>query len=238
MSNSAKGFKTETIKKVVANLSATEKAYRKVLEKGEEIKLVISSGNSKIGKCMNVSLSPIVTCGNCKECKSFCYDVKACLQYTNVVNARAKNTALFRYDRINFFEQLWAKMSRKKVNKFLRFHVSGEIVDIDHLELIIETAKKFPDFKIWTYTKMYWIVNQYIKEHGGNKSCIPSNLTIMYSKWKGLPLYNPYDMPVFRCVYPEEGTPTGCMKCPGNCDVCKGKNIGCVNGMSVYTFLH
>ena len=236
--NVTKGFKPETVKKIVGKLNESIKLYNKYLEDGEKIKLVISSGNSKIGRCLNVSLAPIITCGNCKECKCFCYDVKACLQYKNVVAARAKNTALFRYDRKNFFDQLWQRMEHKKTNKFLRFHVSGEIVDINHIEYIIETAKRFPDFTIWTYTKMYWLVNEYIRQHGNNKNCIPTNLTIMFSEWKGLPMDNPYNMPVFRCVYPEEKAPKGCMKCPGNCDKCKSKNIGCVNGCSVYTYLH
>lgn len=233
-----KGFKTETVKKIVNKLNYSVKLYREYLEKGEEVKIVISSGNSKIGKCMNVSLAPIITCGNCKECKCFCYDVKACLQYTNVVNARAKNTALFRYDRENFFNQLWQKMSRKKTNKYLRFHVSGEIVDVNHLEYMIETAKRFPDFTIWTYTKMYHVVNEYIRMHGENKSCIPSNFTIMFSEWKGLPIVNPYNMPVFRCVYPEEKKPENCFRCPGNCDFCKANKCGCVCGMSSYVDLH
>ncbi len=236
--NNAKGFKPETVKKIVKKLNYSVKLYTEYMEKGEQIRLVISNGNSKIGKCMNVSLAPIITCGNCKECKCFCYDVKACLQYTNVVNARAKNTALFRYDRENFFKQLWSRMERKRTNKFLRFHVSGEIVDINHLELMIETAKRFPDFVIWTYTKMYWIVNEYIKNHGGNKNCIPSNFTIMFSEWKGLLIDNPYEMPVFRCVYPEEKKPENCFKCPGNCDICKHGKCGCVNGMSCYVELH
>jgi hypothetical protein len=236
--NKAKGFKRETIKKIVKALVALVALYRAILEKGGFVGLVISNGNSKIGRCMNVSLAPIVTCGNCKECKCFCYDVKACLQYENVRKARAKNTALFQYSREEFFNQLWAKMARKKTNKFLRFHVSGEIVDINHFEYMIKTAEMFPDFKIWTYTKMYWIVNQYIREHGGNKNCIPSNFSVMFSEWKGLPIDNPYNMPVFRCIYPEEQAPSNCMECPGNCDICKNSGIGCIASQSVFAHLH
>ena len=238
MKNQAKGFKPETVKNIVTKLNAKNREYKKDLENGKDIKLVISSGNSKIGKCMNVSLAPIITCGNCKECKCFCYDVKACLQYTNVLNARTKNTALFRYNRQEFFRQLWERMSRKKTNKYLRFHVSGEIVDLEHFALMVETAKRFPDFIIWTYTKMYWIVNEYIRQNGGTKDCIPANFTVMFSEWNGLPIDNPYEMPVFRCVYPEEKKPNNCMKCPGNCDTCKENKIGCPYGMSSYVELH
>ena len=235
--NVSKGFKPETVQKIVSELQKLIAFFMEFLKNGGFIKLVISMGNSKIGKCMNVSLAPVITCKNCGKCKNFCYDIKACLQYLNVRIARAKNTALFLYDRENFFNQLWDRMSKRKKNKFLRFHVSGEIMDINHLEYMIKTAKRFPDFVIWTYTKMYWIVNEYIRIHGGNKNCIPENFSIMYSEWKGLPIDNPYNMPVFRCVYPEEEKPD-CMKCPGNCDICKANNIGCVAAQSVYADLH
>ena len=238
MASKAKGFKIETIRKITKDLNNRISGYYGNLENGKHIDLVISNGNSKIGKCMNVSLAPIVTCKNCKQCKYFCYDVKACLQYYNVRNARAKNTALFRFSRQEFFNQLWQKMEHKKTNKYLRFHVSGEIIDINHFEYMIETAKRFPDFTIWTYTKMYHIINEYIRKNGGNKNCIPSNFSVMFSEWKGLPIVNPYNMPVFRCVYPEEQRPAGCMECPGNCDICKAQNIGCVCGMSSFVNLH
>ena len=234
----AKGFKPETIKKIVEELQKLIAYFLAFLQNGGFIKLVISMGNSKIGKYMNVSLAPIITCKNCGKCKQFCYDVKACLQYLNVRIARAKNTALFMYSREEFFRQLWGRMAKRIKNKFLRFHVSGEIVDLNHFEYMVKTAEMFPDFIIWTYTKMYWIVNEYIRQHGGDKSCIPSNFTVMYSEWKSLPIDNPYNMPVFRCVYPEEKKPEGCMRCPGNCDICKANKIGCVNGMSVYADLH
>ena len=233
-----KGFKPETIRKLVAELQKFIAYYMHSLVNGGFIKLVVSCGNSKIGRCLNVSLAPIITCKNCSKCKNFCYDVKACLQYLNVRIARAKNTALFLYNRQEFFNQLWTKMSRRKKNKFLRFHVSGEIMDVNHFEYMIETAKRFPEFTIWTYTKMYWIVNEYIRIHGGNKDCIPSNFTVMFSEWKGLPIDNPYNMPVFRCINPGEKAPKGCMKCPGNCNVCKTNKIGCPFGFSSYTELH
>lgn len=238
MSKTNKGYKPETLKKIVSGLKKEIENYSSDLLEGKTINIVISAGNSKIGKCMNVSLAPIITCGNCKECKGFCYDVKACLQYENVRKARAKNTAIFRNSMEDFFTQLWKKMAKKRTNKFLRFHVSGEITSIDHLQYMIKTAEMFPDFKIWTYTKMYWIVNQYVREHGGNRQeCIPHNMSIMFSEWKGLPTNNDYDFPVFRCVMPEEEKPD-CMKCPGNCDYCKAHNCGCIAGLSVYADLH
>ena len=241
MSRKIKGFKPETLKKIVRDLKTRIEKHVAELKSGKRIKLVISAGNIKIGRCMNVSLAPIVTCKNCGKCKSFCYDVKACLQYENVREARAKNTALFLFDRIDFFNQLWDRMSRRRVNKFLRFHVSGEIMDIDHFALMVETARRFPDFKVWTYTKMYWIVNEYIRTHGGAKeTALPANFSVMFSEWRGVPIVNPYGLPVFRCIDLEEGDeiPENMMQCPGCCDVCKAGNCGCVAGQSAYVFKH
>lgn len=232
-----KGFKPETIKKIVESLVVLINYFIGLLKAGKDVTISISNGNRKIGRCMNVSLAPIVTCGNCKECKYFCYDVKACCQYENVRIARAKNTALFNYDRDMFFGQLWAKMSRKKTNKYLRFHVSGEIKDVNHFDYIVKTARLFPDFKIWTYTKMYHVVNEWIKANGGSKKALPDNLSVMMSEWKGLPIVNPYNLPVFRCVYSNEKKPD-IFHCPGNCDFCKANNCGCVNGQSAYVDLH
>ena len=241
MSRKIKGYKPETLKKVVSDLKARIENHMKELESGKKINLVISAGNRKIGRCMNVSLAPIVTCKNCAMCAGFCYDVKACLQYENVREARAKNTALFLFDRSEFFSRLWARMARRRVNKFLRFHVSGEIMDVDHFALMVETARRFPDFKVWTYTKMYWIVNEYIRTHGGTKeTALPANFSVMFSEWKGLPMVNPYGLPVFRCIDVENGetAPDGVMQCPGCCDVCKAVGCGCIAGQSAYVHLH
>ena len=232
-----KGFKPETIKKIVLALSMLISYYRKQLEKGGFVGLVVSSGNSKIGRCMNVSLAPIVTCSNCSKCKAFCYDVKACCQYENVRHARAKNTALFQYNRQEFFNQLWTKMARKRTNKFLRFHVSGEIVDVNHFEYMVKTARMFPEFKIWTYTKCYGLVNEWIRENGGTREALPKNFSVMFSEWKGLPIVNPYGLPVFQCVDEGEMEPDT-HHCPGCCDVCKALNMGCVAGQSSWTYLH
>lgn len=231
------GFRPETIKKIVASLVVLVNMYLSSLQNGKKIDIVISNGNRKIGRCMNVSLAPIITCGNCRNCKYFCYDVKACCQYENVRKARAKNTALFRFSREEFFAQLWVKMSRKKTNKFLRFHVPGEIADMNHFEWIVETARRFPDFRIWTYTKMYWIVNAWIAQNG--LESLPENLSVMFSEWKGVPIDNPYGMPVFRCIeHGEEESVKGMMQCPGCCDHCKKYGCGCVNRQSAYVYLH
>ena len=65
---------------------------------------------------------------------------------------------------------------------------------------------------------------------------IPENLVCMFSYWKGLPMDNPYNMPVFRCAM-DNSEKIG-FHCPGNCDFCKEHKCGCIYGNSSWVDLH
>lgn len=226
-------FKTETIKKVKNNLLHAVKTYMAMDTK--TIKMCISSGNIKIGRVLNVSLPPILTCGKaCKgTCEHYCYDIKACNQYPNtVIDARARNLAILIKDRDEYFARIDAVCSRRRTNKYFRWHVAGDILDADYLDRMVKIAIAHPEFKFWTYTKQYHIVNEYVRTHGNDRHvAIPSNLTIMYSEWRGLEMVNPYGFPEFRCVFTSEGEKldSETWTCPGNCDICKKVSRGCVN---------
>lgn len=206
----------------------------------ENLNVSISTGNRKIGRVLNVSLPAIFTCGNCAECFKFCYDVKACLQYKNVTMARARNYSILKRDMQRYFDGIRNKMGKRRANKYFRFHVSGDIVSVEYFREMVKTARMFPEWVIWTYTKEYELVNAYVRENGGNrKTAIPANFKIMFSEWKGLPMPNPYNFPVFRCVFRGiEKAPKNAWKCPGNCDVCKELNRGCVAGETSWTWDH
>lgn len=232
----AGGFKPETIRKVTAMLNQAVNHYKAM--QFEQVKLCLSSSNRKIGRVMNFSIAPIITCGkNCKGCKGFCYDVKACLQYPNtVIDARARNTVLAMYHREKLFAMIDAAMSRRRANKFFRWHVAGDILDLDYFARMVDNARMHPDFVIWTYTKQYHIVNEYCARFG--RDSIPSNFHVMFSEWRGLPMDNPHGFPEFRVVaVDDEYIPTG-FYCPGNCDDCKRMGRGCVAGETVYCWLH
>ena len=99
-------FKPETVKKVSDNIRATFDAYMS-RENIDDVKICISCGNRKIGKVMNVSLPPLLSCGNCAGCARFCYDVKACLQYPQtVIDARVRNYAILKRDRERYFAEI------------------------------------------------------------------------------------------------------------------------------------
>lgn len=236
-------YKKETIEKVVKNLKEKVAYFRAEIENGSDPKKArISDGNRKIGKVLNVSLAPILTCGNCKECKSFCYDIKACFAYPTALNARAYNAALMFTDRNAYFGSIREKLTRRLKNKYFRWHVAGDIVDIGYFAEMVKIAKEFPEFTFWTYTKMYWIVNKYCDLNG--RDAIPENLHIMFSKWDGLKMDNPYSFPVFACKLKAGNVDTSedwfakVYKCPGNCDLCKEKKLGCIGGMDTYADEH
>ena len=232
-------YSKPSISKVVNEMNARRAYYAP--KAADEIKMTISTGNRKIGQVMNVSLPPVLTCANGKECMFYCYDIKACLQYSNtVIDARVRNLVILIKNREEFFSRIDKKMSRRRKNKFFRWHVAGDIVDIDYFNRMIENARKHADFIIWTYTKNYAVVNAWIAENG--LDAIPSNFHIMFSKWDGLKMDNPYNMPVFACKMKDgnkDPMPWEIMhKCPGNCDICKATERGCIAGENTYADEH
>lgn len=231
-------YSKESIKKVISLMNETIKKYSG--KPASEIKICISSGNRKIGKVLNVSLSPIKTCANCSGCMWLCYDVKACLQYPGtVIDSRVRNYILMKEYREEYFRRIREKLSRRRKNKFFRWHVSGDIPDMDYFKNMVAIAKDFPDFVFWTYTKNYSLVNEYCDKYG--KESIPENLSIMFSEWRGMAMENPYNFPVFSVVFKDDKNKPDPKKnhyCPGNCDICLKNGRGCPYRESTYCNEH
>ncbi len=232
-------YKLDTIKRMIASANGYKAKYEKV--DIAAVKPCISTGNTKIGRVLNVSLMPVMTCGNCEHCMGYCYDVKSCVRFPDtVIDARMRNTVLLQRDRDAYFKAIADKCARRRKNMFFRWHVAGDIVDIDYLDRMIAIARQFPNFRFWTYTKMYRLVNEYVRTHGGNRqTAIPSNLSIMFSEWSGVEMPNPYGFPKFSCRLASEHDKvmTG-YHCTGNCDVCKKNNCGCVVGQTSWIDEH
>ena len=231
-------YSIESIKKVTAEMKARRAFYEDIPV--EEIKLCISEGNRKIGKTINVSLPPILTCAHCKECMFYCYDIKACLQYPNtVIDARIRNLVILMKNRNEYFNRIENRIARKRKNKAFRWHVSGDIPDIDYLDRMVSIARRHPDWTFWTYTKNYECVNEYVRSHGNDrKTAIPANLSIMFSEWKGLTMLNPYGFAEFRVLFEDDTMPEGAWKCPGNCDACLRAGRGCPVNETGYVDAH
>lgn len=232
-------YSKESIAKMIRLAKDFEKKFMLFADPAA-INICISNGNRKIGRVMNVSLMPVLTCHNCKECKFLCYDIKACLQYPDtVINARMRNTVLLKRDRDLFFSRIDEKMSRRRKNKYFRWHVAGDIVDLDYFSRMVENAKNHPDFIIWTYTKNYAVVNEYVKNHGGSVSAaIPENFHVMFSEWRGMEMQNPYNFPEFKVVFKSDAVKPAGYYCPGNCDTCKECRRGCMAGETTFCHEH
>lgn len=220
-------YKIETVRKLITTMNMVRKYWEKAIERGEKVELSISDGNDKIGKTINVSIAPILSCGNCEACMCTCYAVGNMIRRgMNTINAWVKNYVVLMLNRTEYFRQIREKIRRRRKNFYFRWHVSGDIIDADYFAEMVAIAKEFPHFKFWTYTKMHHIVNNYCKTHGG-KDAIPKNLNIMFSVW-GKEIANPYGFKCFIFVPKKaEHKPAG-FYCPGNCDICKERNIGCV----------
>ena len=230
-------YSSETILKLMTKANALKQQYMKTDVNG--IKQTISKGNHKIGKVMNSSLMPIMTCNHCKECKHYCYDIKACVQYASCLDSRIRNTVILLKDRDKYFDTIDKAMTRRRKNKYFRWHVAGDIIDFDYFDRMVQNARNHSDFVIWTYTKEYSIVNEWIAQNG--KGALPNNMHVMFSEWRGLEMVNPYNMPEFRVVFKDdENKPNAKTNhyCPGNCDVCKALNRGCVAGETTYCNEH
>ena len=235
-------YKPETVASAVKKLDERITAYRRLISvRGiDAVKLSISEGNKKIGRVLNVSLAPIITCPNCAQCARYCYDIKAVMAYPSCLDARARNTAIMQSDLDYFFGQITRRLARYRKN-YMRWHVSGDITSPEYLAGMIHIADIFPAKQFWTYTKSYHLVNAYVATHGGARECaIPANLSIMYSPWSGLPMDNPYGFPTFSAVLTSKGEKPNprIHMCPGNCQTCIQSGTGCPFGQSSQALEH
>lgn len=214
----------ERIRKTIEHVVATEIM---------ELKPRLIKGNRKIGDVWHFSTAAIASCGNCGECKWFCYELKAYLLYPSVLLSRCRNYVLTRYRREYVFTEISEMLKRKRTEyKWFRWHVGGEIQDMDYFERMIQVAVENPDWHFYTYTKMYHIVNEWCRIHGG-KEALPKNLAIMFSEWDGMPMDNPYNFPTFRCIM-ADGSSRPLQDdewlCPGKCKICIASGHGCPFG--------
>lgn len=179
------------------------------------LKLNISKGNTKMGLIPSVSL-PTNVCDKSLPCYKNCYAKKAERMYSAVRNAYNNNLELFLKAPEEFEKQL---LENIPCFGMFRWFVSGDILNIQFLQMMVRIAKKAKNVKFLAFTKKYAIVNEYI----GNNGKIPSNLRIVFSGWKGLEMNNPYHFPVawMRDIYDlDERIPKSAMECGGNCSRC------------------
>lgn len=193
----------------------------------------ISDSNDKIGDIANISTAAVLTCPHAQQCKYWCYDIRDCFRHgynSTTMQARAKNTALLLKDFVRYFFEIRAFLRSYK-GAYFRWHVGGETKDRKYRDEMIHTAVMFPEIFFFTYTKEYVLWNEI--------RVLPSNLIVMYSEWKGLPLVNPYNRPVFKVRFKGDPVPDDCTwKCPGKCQMCVKAHRGCIVGENTWVDEH
>lgn len=181
----------------------------------------ISNGNSKMGKIPSVSLPAGLTCRCDCECNKKCYAKRLERLRPAVRKAYQSNYDLL----INNPETYWREVEASiMMSRFFRFHVSGDITDEIYLVHMIEIATRNPHCEILCFTKRYEIVNKVLLEW-----VKPENLHLILSGWKGLDMFNPFDLPEAHVRY-KDGTTTAredAIECTGNCARCAITDGGC-----------
>lgn len=183
-------------------------------------KVSISNGNSKMGAIPSVSLTPIVTCKNCETCAKKCYAAKLYRLRKNIREAYERNLAILKEDRDAYFLQIKAAAM---VTRFFRWHVSGDIIDIDYLDRMVKMARELKGTQFLAFTKNYEDVNAYFETHKK-----PNNLKLVFSlPFTGATIDNPHNLPTAAVIL-KGTTPDDSWKiCGGNCTECACRGVGC-----------
>ena len=179
----------------------------------------ISKGNSKMGYIPSVSLPPIVTCAQGCTCAKKCYAAKLCRIYGTVRKAYNRNLEILKNDMDNYFTQVKAAAM---VNKYFRFHVSGDIPDMNYLDKMVKLAQELPGTTFLAFTKQYTFINNYLQY-----AAIPDNLKIIFSEWPGMHMENPHNLPVAHVIFRGSAPADNWKICGGNCTECACRGVGC-----------
>lgn len=184
--------------------------------------LSFSEGNRKTDSLVpSISLRPILDCGNCSQCSKSCYDFRNDLRFDDHYRSRAKNYVVWKKNPKLYFEEI-SLFCKRKVS--FRWHIGGDIVNLDYLKGMVKVAKENRHCKFLVFTKMFDLCNEYF-----SKNRKPSNLQIIYSGWVGLDMPNPHNFPTAHPIFPDGTTSAsdGARLCTGNCSECLVSNNGC-----------
>lgn len=180
----------------------------------------ISKGNDKMGTIPSVSLPAITTCRKC-GCNKLCYATKGRFTFGNVKNSLDRNFDILTSDPKKYWTEVDCAM---KLNRYFRFHVSGDIPNMEYLDNLVKTTRANKHCDVLIFTKKYELVNEYLESHK-----LPKNLHMLFSAWKGLNMPNPHKLPEAH-VFFKDGTTTAkptAKPCGGHCINCVLRGEGC-----------
>lgn len=186
------------------------------------MKLNISLGNSKMGKkaTPNISLPAVITCRPDAPCTKLCYARRGNLRFPNVKALYQENLSLWRTDPTGFVSDLEDFLCKKRP-AFFRWHVAGDIPDLQYYHMMQNVAKLHHETQFLAFSKRYeWVLEDRVSGFGK----LPSNLRIKLSAWPGL------DFPttayenmgfVYTTHKDENRAPEKIFDCPGYCPTCR-----------------
>lgn len=141
-------------------------------------------------------------------------------QRPSVREAYARNLEILKQDPAAYWLQVKAAAI---TTRYFRFHVSGDIPDMDYLKNMVQTARELPRTHFLAFTKKYDLVNDFLYCED-----IPANMHIIFSEWgEGWKVPNPHDMPTAAVIFKGEEPRDGYKVCGGNCASCACQGVGC-----------
>ena len=108
---------------------------------------------------------------------SMCYALKGRYMFPNVQNALYKRLDLMKNNPNWVSAMAWLINWYSKKTSYFRWHDSGDIQDMEHLQKMVAVVKLTPSVKHWLPTREAKIVKEYTKEYGD----FPSNLIVRIS---------------------------------------------------------
>jgi hypothetical protein len=161
----------------------------------------------------------------------YCYALRGRYLFRQVKAAMEKRFASLSDPR---WVEAVSTLIHRSGDRYFRWHDSGDLQSVEHLEKIIQVCKFLPRVKFWLPTREYQTVEAY-RRIGGT---IPPNLCIRYSAHlvDGPPPLE-YGMPVSTVASGKTGTPAGSHICPapkqnntcGSCRACWDPSIRIVS---------
>ena len=186
-------------------------------------KLTISRKSKKLGSIPSINIPPILTCRKDAPCSKLCYATKGTFTYKKVKTSHLENYIAYQEDQQMFFKKIDNFLNDDVIiYKYFRWHMSGDIIDMNYLYGMVKLAKKNKKTKFLAFTKKFDLVNMYLSINGQ----LPKNLTIVFSAWdNGFKVDNPYNLPIayvdFKNKRLNPEIPEDAKVCKNDCSTCR-----------------
>lgn len=184
----------------------------------------ISKGVSKLGANIpSVSLPAGITCRPDAPCHAKCYARKGRFVFRKTKSLFDRNLEIWHADPVQYERDvIIAAFSCR----YFRWHVSGDIPDMNYLEMMVRVAVGLPETKFLCFTKKFELVNAW---RTLNPDGFPANIKIVLSAWGEFVPDNPFNLPqaFVRLKHAESRIPVHARQCGKFCGECVMTNQNC-----------